>query len=107
MHIKGFDGSSTEDKEKYMYKPTFKPLWRTQVCSVVVLRDVATLRQRAAACVCCPAVSLLQLLQLLQLSVPVVLHQCAHFHCMAVIAYTVKPWYCLLPGEPCTDGSWT
>ena len=83
MHIKGFDGSSTEDKEKYMYKPTFKPLWRTQVRPVVVLRDVATLRQCAAACVCCPAVSLLQLLQL---SEPVVLHQCAHLHSMAVIA---------------------
>ncbi|KAL0048074.1 hypothetical protein WJX82_007052 [Trebouxia sp. C0006] len=30
LHMKGTDGSSPEDKEKYMYKPTFKPLWCRQ-----------------------------------------------------------------------------
>lgn len=31
LHMKGTDGSSPEEKEKYMYKPTFKPLWCKQV----------------------------------------------------------------------------
>lgn len=30
LHMKGTDGSSPEEKEKYMYKPTFKPLWCKQ-----------------------------------------------------------------------------
>ncbi|KAL0021580.1 hypothetical protein WJX77_011733 [Trebouxia sp. C0004] len=30
LHMKGTDGSSPEEKEKYMYKPTFKPLWFKQ-----------------------------------------------------------------------------
>ena len=53
MHIKGFDGSSTEDKEKYMYKPTFKPLWRTQVCPWRAAQGSCYFLHCVAACVCC------------------------------------------------------
>ena len=31
VYQKGKSSASAEDKEKFLYKPTFKPLWRTQV----------------------------------------------------------------------------
>lgn len=30
IHVKGVDSASVEDKEKYLFKPTFKPLWQDQ-----------------------------------------------------------------------------
>ncbi len=31
VYVMGASAASSEDKEKYLYKPTFKPLWRRQV----------------------------------------------------------------------------
>ena len=31
IHVKGVDSATVEDKEKYLSKPTFKPLWQDQV----------------------------------------------------------------------------
>ena len=31
VYQKGKSAASAEDKEKFLYKPTFKPLWHTQV----------------------------------------------------------------------------
>ncbi len=31
IHVKGVDSATVEDKEKYLFKPTFKPLWQDQV----------------------------------------------------------------------------
>jgi len=33
IHVKGVDSATVEDKEKYLFKPTFKPLWQDQVHS--------------------------------------------------------------------------
>ncbi|KAL0018627.1 hypothetical protein WJX79_005682 [Trebouxia sp. C0005] len=30
IHVKGVDSATVEDKEKYLFKPTFKPLWQDQ-----------------------------------------------------------------------------
>lgn len=27
IHVKGADSASYEERERYLYKPTFKPLW--------------------------------------------------------------------------------
>ncbi len=34
VYVKGKSAASAEDKEDYLYKPTFKPLWQKQVCRV-------------------------------------------------------------------------
>ena len=31
IHVNGVDSASIDDKEKYLFKPTFKPLWRHEV----------------------------------------------------------------------------
>lgn len=31
VHVKGIEAASSADKEKYLYKPSFKPLWHKQV----------------------------------------------------------------------------
>lgn len=31
IHVKGVDNATAEDRERYLYKPTFKPLWCAQV----------------------------------------------------------------------------
>jgi len=31
IHVKGVDSATVEDKEKYLFKPRFKPLWQDQV----------------------------------------------------------------------------
>ena len=35
VYEKGKSAASAEDKEKYLYKPTFKPLWQKKVCHIV------------------------------------------------------------------------
>ena len=35
IHAKGVDSAAIEDKEKYLFKPTFKPLWQKQVFSMI------------------------------------------------------------------------
>jgi len=35
VYEKGKSAASAEDKEKYLYKPTFKPLWQKKVCRIV------------------------------------------------------------------------
>ena len=34
VYEKGKSAASAEDKEKYLYKPTFKPLWQQKVCHI-------------------------------------------------------------------------
>ena len=34
VYEKGKSAASAEDKEKYLYKPTFKPLWQKKVCHI-------------------------------------------------------------------------
>ena len=36
IHAKGVDSATIEDKEKYLFKPTFKPLWQKQVAQHAV-----------------------------------------------------------------------
>jgi len=43
VHAKGTDSATPEEKEKYLYKPTFKPLWRQQVGTLVKLARVRTI----------------------------------------------------------------
>ena len=31
IHAKGHDQATAEDRERYIYKPTFRPLWRPEV----------------------------------------------------------------------------
>ncbi|KAL3144420.1 hypothetical protein ABBQ32_004168 [Trebouxia sp. C0010 RCD-2024] len=33
IHLKGVDNASAEDRERYIYKPTFKPLWCAQAAT--------------------------------------------------------------------------
>ncbi len=33
IHLKGVDNATYEDRERYLYRPTFKPLWCNQVCA--------------------------------------------------------------------------
>lgn len=53
IHVKGVDSASVEDKEKYLFKPTFKPLWQDQVRSklqhldLIMLRSIGTCGQRS------------------------------------------------------------
>ncbi len=35
VYEKGKSAASAEDKEKYLYKPTFKSLWQKKVCRIV------------------------------------------------------------------------
>ena len=35
VYEKGKSAASAEDKEKYLYKPTFKPLWQEKVCCII------------------------------------------------------------------------
>ncbi len=36
IHVKGADSASYEERERYLYKPTFKPLWCDQVHESVI-----------------------------------------------------------------------
>lgn len=36
IHVKGSDSASYEERERYLYKPTFKPLWCDQVHEAVM-----------------------------------------------------------------------
>ncbi len=36
IHVKGADSASYEERECYLYKPTFKPLWCDQVHESVI-----------------------------------------------------------------------
>ena len=35
VYEKGKSAASAEDKERYLYKPTFKPLWQKKVCCII------------------------------------------------------------------------
>jgi len=37
IHVKGSDSASYEERERYLYKPTFKPLWCDQVYESMML----------------------------------------------------------------------
>ena len=30
IHVKGTDSATPEDRERYIFKPTFKPLWQKE-----------------------------------------------------------------------------
>lgn len=47
VYIKGKSAASAEDKEEYLYKPTFKPLWRRKASSEQL--DFAAMLVRCAA----------------------------------------------------------
>ena len=44
IHIKGVDSATVQDKEKYLFKPIFKPLWQDQVRSKLQHLDLIMLR---------------------------------------------------------------
>ncbi len=48
IHVKGTDSATPEDRERYIFKPTFKPLWRTEKPSKVSPTDTTKVacRQR-------------------------------------------------------------
>ena len=35
IHVKGTDAATPEDRERYIFKPTFKPLWQKDTSSQV------------------------------------------------------------------------
>ena len=39
IHIKGVDNATLADRERYLYKPTFKPLWCNKVRYLQGIQD--------------------------------------------------------------------